>query len=107
MPRYLLIYKSDLSQVPTTPEAQSAAMAAWGAWMEKVGPHIADPGNPVGTSWTVTASGAAQGGNTPPIMGYSILDCADIEQACALAADNPMVTGGGEIEVTPIVPIEM
>ncbi len=107
MTRFLLIYKAETSQVPDTPEARDEAMAAWGAWMEKAGPHIVDPGNPVGKSWTVTGSGASEGGNTPPIMGYSILDCDSMEAACALAADNPMVLGGGQIEVTPIVPIEM
>lgn len=107
MTQFLLIYMCETTQIPATPEAQAKGMAAWGAWMTKVGPHLVDPGNPVGKSWTVTASGATEGGNAIPIMGYSILDCADMAEACALAADNPITLGGGRVEVTPIVPISM
>ena len=106
MTQYLFIYKAPTSQVPSTPEEQQAAMTAWGAWMDKVGPNVLDAGNPVGTSWTVNAHGAKLGGNTPPVMGYSILEAASIEEACKLAEGNPMLESG-EIEVTPIVPIEM
>ncbi|MBR9764197.1 MAG: hypothetical protein GYB53_11895 [Rhodobacteraceae bacterium] len=107
MTKYLYIYKAETSQVPSTPEEGEKAMAAWGAWMEKVGPKMVDPGNPVGKSWTVDARGAREGGNALPIMGYSIVECESIEEACALAEGNPMIAGGGEVEVTPIVPIEM
>ena len=103
MPRYLLIYKAETSQTPQTPEAAEEAMAAWGAWIETLGPKLVDPGNPVGKSWTVTAEGAREGGNRPPIMGYSILECDTLEEACTLTAENPMVAGGGEVEVTPLV----
>ena len=105
MTKYLFIYKAPASMVPSSPEAQEAAMAAWGSWMEKVGAQMVDPGNPVGTSWTVNAHGAKVGGNTPPVMGYSILEADSIEEACKLAEGNPMLEGG-EIEVTPIVPME-
>ena len=107
MPRYLLIYKAETSQTPQTPEAAEEAMAAWSTWMETLGPKLVDPGNPVGKSWTVTAKGAREGGNRPPIMGYSILECDTLEGACALTAENPMVAGGGEVEVTPLVEMEV
>lgn len=105
MPNFLLIYKAETSQVPQDEAEAAEAMAAWGAWMERLGTQLVDPGNPVGQSWTVTSDGARDGGNTPPIMGYSIVEAETIEAACALAADNPMVTGGGEVEVSPIMQV--
>ncbi|QPM91364.1 hypothetical protein [Pseudooceanicola algae] len=108
MTQFLVIYKAAASAAPEAPEDQQAAMAAWGAWMEKVGTHLADPGNPIGKSWTVTASGAAPGGNALPIMGYTILEADSIEAACQLVEGNPMLSDPlAEIEVAPIVPIEM
>lgn len=106
MPRFLYIYHGDASGIPTTPEAQQAAMTAWGDWMAQVGTAMTDPGDPVGKSKSVTADGVVD--DVPnAAFGYSIVDAPDIETACELAKGNPMVTGGGSIEVAEIIPMEM
>ena len=94
MPKFLYIYHGDPANVPATPEAQQAAMKAWGDWMGQLGDRLLDPGEPVGKSRAVTAQGILE---TVPnaAFGYSIVEAASIEEACEMARGNPMVTGGG------------
>ena len=104
MPHYLFIYHGESSQIPSTPEAQAAAMTAWGDWMGKLGKALIDPGQPVGKSKAVTAGGVSDD-VTAPAYGYSIVEAPDIDAACDMAKGNPMVTGGGSVEVAQIVPM--
>ena len=102
MPDYMLAYHG--GKTPETPEEGERAMAAWGAWYEMLGDRVVNPGNPVGKSWTVDAKGAREGGGADPLSGYTILRAASIEEACALAAQNPMVVdGSGSAEVAEII----
>ena len=101
MPKYLYIYHADTPMRPA-PDEEAEAMAAWGRWMEKVGPKLIDPGQPVGLSKSVTATGVLDTVKNAA-FGYSIVEADSIEEACDLAKDNPMVLGGGSVEVAPIV----
>lgn len=105
MPNFLLRYQGGKN--PETQEEIDATMAAWGAWMEANGPALVDPGNPVGMSKTVSASGIADNGGAAPTSGYTIISAADIDAACKIASTNPIVAEGGEIELAEIIPIEM
>jgi len=85
-------------------EEGAKTFAAWGAWFEKIGEKLVEPGNPVGQSHTVSKSGAVADGGANPVSGYTVIDAADIEAAKAIAADCPMVTdGSGTVEVAEIV----
>ncbi|KGM49712.1 YciI family protein [Pseudooceanicola atlanticus] len=106
MPKFMYIYHGDASSVPATPEDQEAAMKAWGDWMAEVGPKLVDPGEPVGKSKSVTADGVLDE-VANAAFGYSIIEVDTIEEACALAKGNPMVAGGGSVEVAEIMPIQM
>jgi len=106
MPQFLYIYHGDASGIPSTPEAQEAAMQAWGVWMEKLGPALVNPGEPVGKSKSVTATGVVDD-VANAAFGFSIVEAPDIATACEMAKGNPMVTGGGSVEVAEIVPIAM
>lgn len=104
MPQYLYIYHGDAANVPATPAAQEAAMRDWGTWMEKLGAALIDPGQPVGKSKSVTARGIVD--DVPhAAFGYSIVEAPTIEAACEMARGNPMVTGGGSVEVAQIMPM--
>lgn len=106
MPQYLYIYHGSADSVPVTPEEQEAGMKAWGDWMEKVGPAMTNPGEPVGKSKAVTADGVVD--DVPnAAFGYSIVEAPDIATACEMARGNPMVAGGGSVEVAEIMPIPM
>ena len=101
MPKFLFIYHGE---PPATQEAGEASMAAWGKWMGDHAAALVDPGNPVGASWTVDGAGARKGA-TLPSMGYSVVEAADIEAACEIAAGCPMVSEGGDVEVAEIIPM--
>jgi len=106
MPKFLYVYHGDAASVPSTPEDQEAAMAAWGEWMGGLGDKLVEPGDPVGTSRSVSASGVS---DTVPnaAFGYSIVEAASLDEACDMAKGNPMVIGGGSVEVAEIMPISM
>jgi hypothetical protein len=107
MPRYLYIYHGggDFAP-PATQEEGEAAMAAWGAWMGGIDPALVDPGEPVGKSMKVDANGVSEGVENPA-FGWSIVEAESIDEACDMAKGNPMIAGGGHIEVAEIVPMEM
>ncbi len=102
MPDFMIAYHG--GKMPDTPEEGAKAMAAWGAWYEMLGERVVNPGSPVGMSKTVTAHGVADNGGSNPLSGFTVLRADNIEEACALAAQNPMVMdGSGSAEVAPIV----
>lgn len=105
MPQFMLIYHG--GKRPETEADIKRSMDAWGSWMGTHGPKLADPGNPVGQSWTVSASGTVDNGGANPVSGYTIVNADSIAEACEMASSNPIVADGGSVEVAEIVPIEM
>lgn len=102
MPNYLMIYHG--GGMPETPEEGAKAMAAWAAWYETLGAAIVDGGAPVGKSHTVSAAGHVEDGGSNPASGYTIIEAADYDAACAYAAGNPMVVdGSGSVEVAEMI----
>lgn len=106
MPDFLFVYHGG-----KRPESQAeidATMAAWGKWMADNGASWIDPGQPVGASKTVSSGGIAEDGGPNPTTGYTILRADTIDDACAIAATNPMVLDdSGSVEVAEITPVEL
>ena len=96
MPRFMLVYKgeaTDMSEM--TPEQGAAVMAQWGVWMGKVGSGAAvvDDGS----------SGAAAAAS-----GYSIVEANDMAGAKALTAGHPYLTDGKgafAIDIFELMPV--
>lgn len=104
MPKFLYVYHG--GKRPESKEEGERVMAAWEKWMTDNGPALADPGNPVGMSKTVTSKGVADNGGANPTSGYTIVEAKDIETAVAIAKANPMVMdGSGSVEVAEILPM--
>lgn len=102
MPDFMLAYHG--GKAPETPEEGAKAMAAWEAWFKDIGEDVVNPGNPVGMSKTVSATGVEDNGGSNPLSGFTIIRAADIDAACKIAAACPMVAdGSGTAEVAPIV----
>jgi hypothetical protein len=98
MANYLLAYHG--GGMPETEEEGARVMAAWGVWMEKVGPAMVDGGNPVGQAATVSADGStATGGGPNPVTGYSVIKADSLDDALALVAGCPVLESGGSVEV--------
>ena len=97
MAKFLYIYHG--GGMPETPEAQAAAMQAWGDWIGGLGAAFVDPGNPVGMSKTVSAAGVADDGGANPCSGYGIVEADSFDQAVDWAKACPIVADGGSVEV--------
>lgn len=105
MPDFMFAYHG--GKIPETEDEGKKSMAAWMAWFEGMGPIIKDPGNPVGKSSTVSASGVANDGGSNPLAGYSIITVDSLDTAIAHAKACPVVGEGGSVEVAEIVELEM
>jgi len=102
MPDFMLIYHG--GGMPETPEEGEKAMAEWGKWMETHAKSLKDPGNPVGKSKTVSASGTTDGGGSNPTSGYTVVTADSIDAACKIASSNPILQSpDGTVEVAEIM----
>lgn len=102
MAKYALIYHG--GGAPETEEEGAAVMAAWGAWMENLGPALKDPGNAFGASTTVNSDGSTTGGGgANPATGYTVVEADSLDHAVALASNNPILKDGGSVEVAETI----
>ena len=102
MTQFIFVYHG--GKMPETPEEGEKVRAAWGAWFEKMGEALVQPGAPVGMSKTVSATGVTDDGGANPVSGYTVVNAADIDAATALAKDCPMVVdGSGTVEVAELM----
>lgn len=104
MPKYLFVYHG--GKAPESEEEGRTVMVAWEKWMTENGAGLVEPGAPVGMSKTVSQGDIANDGGANPASGYTVVEAADIEAACAIATSNPMVMdGSGSVEVAEIIPM--
>jgi hypothetical protein len=96
MANYLLAYTG--GGMAQTDAEREAAMAAWGAWFGELGPAVVQPGNPVGASTSVTASGS-NGGAASGLTGFSVISADSLDAAADLVAKCPVLQGGGKVDV--------
>lgn len=102
MPQFIFAYHG--GKTPDTPEEGEKVMAEWMAWFGGLGDAVAVPGNPVGMSKTVSASGVADDGGANPLSGYTVVNAADMDAATEMAKGCPMVvSGNGTVEVAEII----
>lgn len=101
MPKLLYVYHG--GSKPQSPEEGEKIMAKWYAWFEKLGAAVADGGNPVGLSKTVTGETVADNGGANPASGYSIINASDINDATDKAKGCPIHDNGGSVEVAEII----
>ena len=92
MPKFIFAYHG--GKMPETPEEGEKVIAAWRAWFVEMGEAVADGGNPLGASKTVSGSGVTDDGGSNPISGYSLVNAADIDAAVELAKGCPILAHG-------------
>ena len=86
--------------MPESPAEGEKVMAAWNAWIAKMGKHMVDAGNPTGPVKTVGKGGKiVDGGGANPVTGYSVIEAADLDEAAMMAQGCPQIAAGGSIEV--------
>lgn len=109
MPKFMMVYKGEATDMADMTEEQSQeVMAKWGAWMERVGPALSDIGSPFGPSASVVDDGSH--GSAASLTGYSIVEAADIAEAQSLATGHPYLSDGNgdyAIDIFELMPVPM
>lgn len=93
MPKYMMIYKgeaTDMSQM--TPEQAAEVLEKWQTWMGKVGQSLSDVGSPFGPGVSVVDDGST--GDAISLTGYSIVEADDLGAAQALTDGHPYLSEG-------------
>ena len=102
MPKFMFIYHG--GGRPESEEDQHKAMAAWGAFYEKMGSAVVHGGGPAGASQTVSAAGVAADGGANPVSGLTLVSADSIEAAVEMAKGCPLVIeGDGSVEVAEMI----
>lgn len=91
MAKYIYLYRGPApSSDATTPEQAAERMAAFGAWMERVGAALVDVGSPFGTSTSVRDDGTE--GTAGDLIGYTIVEAENLAAAKALTDGLPFLS---------------
>jgi len=91
MPRFIYLYRGPATPTSDlTPEQAAERMAAFGAWMEKLGSALVDVGSPFGTSTSVRDDGTE--GTAGDLIGYSIVEADDQAAARAFTDGLPFLS---------------
>ena len=91
MSKFIYLYRGPATPMSSlTPQQGAERMAAFGAWMEKVGAALVDVGSPFGSSASVGDDGTA--GTAGELTGYSIVEADDLAAATALTDGLPFLS---------------
>jgi YCII-related domain len=109
MANYILLYRGPATPIEDmTPEQNDAQMAAWNAWMAKVGDALTDLGKPFGARSAVDGEGATGPGSD--LNGYTLVTADSLDAARALCDGHPFLADGGSqfcVEIYELVDIPM
>jgi hypothetical protein len=108
MSKFVFIYHAlttPADATPPSPEDMEAVMGQWMAWAGRVGDGMVDFGTPLAGGVRVTPEGSSP--SDRQVVGYTILEAADLDAALALAQGHPHLSmpGGCEIEIHEAQPI--
>ena len=97
MARFLVTYHG--SEMSHEPEAMALAREAFMVWAAKTGEQLVEPGSPVASMVTITATGRQAGPAEGPVNGWSVIEAADADAVLDLLADHPFLGRGGALQV--------
>jgi hypothetical protein len=107
MAKFIYLYRGQPTPMSDlTPEQGAERMAAFGAWMEKVGAALVDVGNPFGTSASVRDDGTE--GTAGDLIGYTIVEADDLAEAKALTDGLPFLSnsdGKCAVDIFELLPM--
>jgi hypothetical protein len=105
--KFLFLYRGPAPPMADfTPEQTAEQMAAWGAWMEKAGPALADAGAPFGARKTVRDDGTSPAPSDQ--NGYSIIEADSLDAAKKYTEDHPFLSEGKgryTVEIFELMPM--
>src|SRR5579883_2344101 len=110
MSHYVFLYR--LAPAPAqSPQVMQQRMQVWMGWMKQLeqGGHIAQPGNPLSrTGGGVvkdkkgTVSDGPYAESKDIVIGFTVIEAKDTDEALRLARGCPILEGGGLVEVRPV-----
>jgi hypothetical protein len=109
MARFMMVYKGEATDMSMMTEDEvSAVMAAWGVWIQNVGPALVDVGTPFGPGVSVVDDGST--GAAVSLTGYSIVEADSMNAARAFANNHPFLSegkGNFAVDVYELMPVPM
>ncbi len=113
MSEFVYLYRG--GETGRSPERMQQMMQKWMAWMKELGAkgHIKDQGQPLeragklvkGKQKTVTDGPFAEAKDI--VGGYTLIEARDLEQAVDLSKGCPIFEVDGEVEVRPVMKMNM
>ncbi|MCB5281674.1 YciI family protein [Arthrobacter sp. AL08] len=92
MSKFIYLYKGPATPMDQfTPEQSAEQTAAWGGWVEKIGPALLDIGAPFTPSRTAVVDDGAVA-DSSDLNGYSIVEAESLAAARALADGHPFLS---------------
>jgi len=113
MSQYLFLYRG--GERPTSPQDAQQVMQKWMAWFKDLAAegHVVDRGQPLERSGKVVQAGTKSIIDGPfaeakdVVGGYTLIKASDISQAAELANGCPVLDRGGQVEVRPVMKLDM
>ena len=106
MAKFIYLYRGPATPMSFTAEQGAERMAAFGAWMEKVGAALVDGGSPFGSSVSARADGTE--GTAGDLIGYTIVEAEDLAAAKAMTDGLPFLSnsdGKFAVEIFELLPM--
>jgi len=107
MAKFIYLYRGPATPMSDlTPEQGADRMAAFDAWMAKVGAALVDGGSPFGSSASVRDDGTE--GPAGDLIGYTIVEADDLAAAKALTNGLPFLSGSDgkcAVEIFELLPM--
>jgi hypothetical protein len=106
MAKFIYLYRGPAPVSDPTPEQAAGRMAAFSAWMDRAGAALVDVGSPFGASVSVRDDGTE--GTAGDLIGYTIIEAADLATAKELTRGLPFLSGGDgkcAVEIFELLPM--
>ena len=108
MTKFLFVYHAPTppaDAAPADPAEMEAVMGQWMEWAGRVGDDMVDFGTPLAGGVNVTPDGTSP--STADVVGYTLIEAADMDAALALAKGHPHLNmpGGCTIGVHEAQPV--
>jgi hypothetical protein len=113
MHEFVFLYRG--GERPTSPEQGQQALQKWMAWFKDLAAkgHVVERGQPLERTGKIVRDGGKSVIDGPfaetkdVVGGYTLIQATDLAQAVELAKGCPILQRGGEVEVRPVMKLEM
>lgn len=110
MKKFIVLYHAPIDAMKQTakasPEEQAKGMEGWMKWAQKCGDKLVDMGAPLINGQQLSPDGKSKSSDKS-VVGYSVLQAGNIEEAKALLTGHPHLGWNAEcaIEVHETMPL--